>query len=48
MCMYIGVFPVCLSVHYVCFSACRSERSTLDSLRLELQTVVSCNVGARI
>jgi hypothetical protein len=36
--MYVCATPV--------YSACRGQQGALDPLRLELQTVVSCQVGA--
>lgn len=46
--MDIGVWGSCMSVYHVCMPvAHEGQKRALDSLELELSTVVSHNLGAR-
>ena len=38
--------PTCLCVHHVCVDALTGQKMVLDARRLELETVVSHQVGA--
>ena len=42
----MSILPACMSVHYVYASAFTVQKRALDPLKLELQVIVSCLVGA--
>lgn len=41
-----GILPLCMSMHYVCFSCLWRPGEGIASLEVELQMVVSYHVGS--